>query len=65
MAHSWGRDGVDDFAELMAHKELSKDDLVNLVCESESDKSDTKKIMSNGLIPNYLISVFKLLTQNF
>ena len=41
MAHSLGGEGFDDFtdddiAELMADKELSEDDLVNLVCESES-----------------------------
>ncbi|UYV78030.1 FHDC1 [Cordylochernes scorpioides] len=31
--------------ELMADKELSEDDLVNLVCESESDKSDEEELV--------------------
>lgn len=50
MAHSLGGEGFDDFtdddiAELMANKELSEDDLVNLVCESESDKSDEEELV--------------------
>ncbi|UYV61472.1 TIGD1 [Cordylochernes scorpioides] len=50
MAHSLGGEGFDDFtdgdiAELMADKELSEDDLVNLVCESESDKSDEEELV--------------------
>ncbi|UYV71985.1 K02A2.6-like [Cordylochernes scorpioides] len=31
--------------KLMADKELSEDDLVNLVCESESDKSDEEELV--------------------
>ncbi|UYV68171.1 hypothetical protein LAZ67_5003240 [Cordylochernes scorpioides] len=64
IAHSLGGEGFDDFtdggiAELMADKELSEDDLVNLVCESESDKSDeeelvpvtfTAKVIREGLV---------------
>ncbi|UYV66899.1 TTC14 [Cordylochernes scorpioides] len=50
MAHSLGGEGFDDFtdgdiAELMADKELSEDGLVNLVCESESDKSDEEELV--------------------
>ncbi|UYV71214.1 hypothetical protein LAZ67_8002211 [Cordylochernes scorpioides] len=50
MAHSLSGEGFDDFtdgdiAELMADKELSEDDLVNLVCESESDKSDEEELV--------------------
>ncbi|XP_071056464.1 tigger transposable element-derived protein 1-like [Onthophagus taurus] len=50
MAHSLGGEGFDDFteddiAELMADKELSEDDLVNLVCESVSDKSDEEELV--------------------
>ena len=50
-AHSLGGEGFGDFtdddiaAELMADKELSEDDLVNLVCESESDKSDEEELV--------------------
>ncbi|KAH9496716.1 hypothetical protein Btru_009768 [Bulinus truncatus] len=43
MAHSLG--GEDDIAELLADKELSDDDLVNLVCESECDKSDEEELV--------------------
>ena len=51
MAHSLGGEGFDDFtdddiAELMADKELSEDDLVNLVCKSESDKSDEEDLVT-------------------
>ncbi|XP_056631461.1 zinc finger protein 585A-like [Diorhabda sublineata] len=50
MAHSLGGEGFDDFtdddiAELMPDKELSENDLVNLVCESESDKSDEEELV--------------------
>ncbi|UYV83997.1 hypothetical protein LAZ67_X000848 [Cordylochernes scorpioides] len=50
MAHSLGGEGFDDFtdgdiAELMTDKELSEDDLGNLVCESESDKSDEEELV--------------------
>ncbi|UYV69405.1 hypothetical protein LAZ67_6003482 [Cordylochernes scorpioides] len=50
MAHSLGGEGFNDFtngdiAELMADKELSEDDLINLVCESESDKSDEEELV--------------------
>ncbi|UYV65765.1 TUBGCP3 [Cordylochernes scorpioides] len=50
MVHSLDGEGFDDFtdgdiAELMADKELSEDDLVNLVCESESDKSDEEELV--------------------
>ena len=48
--YSLGGEGFDDFtdddiAELRADKELSEDDLVKLVCESESDKSDEKELV--------------------
>ncbi|UYV62968.1 hypothetical protein LAZ67_2002670 [Cordylochernes scorpioides] len=63
MAHPLGGEGFDDFtdgdiAELMADKELGEDDLVNLVFESEFDKSDeeefvpvtfTAKVIREGL----------------
>ncbi|UYV68152.1 TIGD1 [Cordylochernes scorpioides] len=50
MAHSLGGEGFDDFtdgdiAALMTDKELSEDDLVNLVCESESEKSDEEELV--------------------
>ena len=50
MAHSLGGEGFDDFtddniAELMADKELSEDDLVKLICESKSDKSDEEELV--------------------
>ena len=32
-------------SQLMTDKELSEDDLVNLVCESESDKSDEEELV--------------------
>ena len=49
MAHSLGGEGFDgftynDIAELIADKELSEDDLVNLVCESEPEKSDEELV---------------------
>ncbi|UYV83333.1 hypothetical protein LAZ67_23000609 [Cordylochernes scorpioides] len=50
MAQSLGGEGFDyftngDIVELMADKELSEDDLINLVCESESDKSDEEELV--------------------
>ncbi|UYV83478.1 hypothetical protein LAZ67_23001151 [Cordylochernes scorpioides] len=50
MANSLDGEGFDDFtdgdiAELMADKELSEDDLVNLFFESESDKSDEEELV--------------------
>ncbi|UYV76545.1 hypothetical protein LAZ67_14001088 [Cordylochernes scorpioides] len=39
------KDRITHIAELMADKELSEDDLVNLVCQSESDKSDEEELV--------------------
>ncbi|UYV72509.1 hypothetical protein LAZ67_9003463 [Cordylochernes scorpioides] len=56
--HKAAKDRITHIAELMADKELTEDDLVNLVCESESDKSDedelvpvtfTAKVIRKGL----------------
>ncbi|UYV66924.1 hypothetical protein LAZ67_4003355 [Cordylochernes scorpioides] len=43
--HKAAKDRITHIAELMADKELSEDDLVNLVCESESDKSDEEELV--------------------
>ena len=50
MARSVGGEGFEDFtyndiAELIADKELSEEDLINLVFESESGKSDEEELV--------------------